>query len=1548
MATAESAAQFDNTSTKDSFIPLFDGQPSSYQEWRKRIKIYQMKMAIQKRQAEAVLNLIGSLQGTAWKIVESFDLSRADKDGAFEEILKLLDAGFQYDDRVQLPQDFENFFSSSGRRPGQTLLSYVTDFDEKLRKIEHHGVKLPAEVQGWFFLKKASITKEQRQLVMTHAPKMEKLRVQESLFLILGQDHKSAVIPDRRHHKGKGRGYVGIEEPTTDVEEPIDDFGFYEEEEVFEAEDESWQDDEPFDYDAIYFQADAEPPWEPPDQALHVAEYDEAYATYVDARRRFQDLKLSRGYLPVVALQDPQGSSMPSSNATSPGSSPTRKGGKGGYRQKGKGKGGRNIVRYPSRGGGKAPDPRGRASAVLSCLRCGSTGHQAAQCPRPAKSSAPSSSSAPASKKPHVEGMALSSSPLEAVIFEDGRGQPRYDCTMLDPGASAFLMGSGPLTRYVEHLEGLGFPVAEIQMKKTHRVFHFGGDHSAVCNWTARLPVFINHNYGYVTGFILKGETPMLMGRPIIEELGITINFRRRLMKFETSEWMPILLGKHAEYLLPLTSDHEPELMQHPPSFNLVLVPEGTPELEDGDVVDYMTYKNVEGVFQSSDQSEPGDRKLHLKLWKTLETNLSTSEKQLQAMVTHELHAEQPTRVIWEIYAGAARTAEAVVALGCHVEVFGYETGWDFDDPSHQRLLLQRLREEMPDEIYLSPTCGPWSRMQQISATTEERRERLRQLRQTHHDVHLKFCRNLFLEQVRGGRHAHLEQPEGALSWETTALRSLPGVRASFEQCRYGAMCMDDYGNWLLVKKPTSVQTTKKAMAEGLSLRCSGDHPHCRLEGRVPGGRLRTKFMEDYQHNLALIIANALVTDEAPRIWEAALAVNEPKAIQGALIQLMTEHKGTAVKTVQRLHRNLGHPTTTALVELLEARNASRAVVEVARSYQCAACLNYKKPNQVAPSSAKVVTKLNQSVQADVMWLKSGQNKFPILSMVDEGTKYQAASLLSSERSEDYILALERCWLSIFGAPQCLVTDEGRGWLSEQFAEWSDTHAIHHVVAPGEAHEKLALVERRHALLRKAVEIYLADLELEGAVAIRQALVYIIPQMNASPTSSGFSPTQWVLGQQPHFPGDLLDPQLSPAQLQGAPLFETELQRRSLAKMAIVQADTDQKLRRALLRRYAGTNMLLHPGQKCYYWRDARAPDLIKIRWKGPAVVVAREDDPSDGRPRVYWISHKTQLLRCAPHHVRPELQRSASTLLEEMVVAKEALAALKSRGVTRYSDLLTQNKRRLEDVDTDEEVLDEELADEEFGEPPLVRRRLVDLENADLDDLDMYSPSILPAELERQQQNVETQPHVEPSPLFGAEREPDVELPDVERPDAELPAVPEDEIPPTPPLLEPSGEPSPREATSAAPAVPLDPVTASLYEKVDTEDFQKQRLRVDRQETLSFAPWRSKTTASSSTTTVGAHGAGPYEKPNDVEPGWSADVTTAFLQGLPQERKLWVRLPADAAALLGGDSSTRMLLHKPVYGQLDAPKRWYLEACRRLKSLGWRPHALDPCLWLL
>ena len=116
-------------------------------------------------------------------------------------------------------------------------------------------------------------------------------------------------------------------------------------------------------------------------------------------------------------------------------------------------------------------------------------------------------------------------------------------------------------------------------------------------------------------------------------------------------------------------------------------------------------------------------------------------------------------------------------------------------------------------------------------------------------------------------------------------------------------------------------------------------------------------------------MAAALAVPETAVFWEDALAVNEDKLIHGKMIQLLTENKAEAVRAVQRLHRNLGHPTTPALVEMLEARGASSAVLEVARTFQCHACLKYRKPNQVAPASTKVISRFNQSIQADVMWI---------------------------------------------------------------------------------------------------------------------------------------------------------------------------------------------------------------------------------------------------------------------------------------------------------------------------------------------------------------------------------------------------------------------------------------------------------------------------------------------------------------------------------------------------------------------------------------------------
>ena len=831
--------------------------------------------------------------------------------------------------------------------------------------------------------------------------------------------------------------------------------------------------------------------------------------------------------------------------------------------------------------------------------------------------------------------------------------------------------------------------------------------------------------------------------------------------------------------------------------------------------------------------------------------------------------------------------------------------------------------------------------------------------------------------------------------------------------------------------------------------------------------------------------------------------------------------------------------------------------------------------------------------------------------MVDVGTRFQAACLVRGESAEFLIGGLEKCWIRHFGAPRQLHTDQGRGWLGERFQNWTTDRMIDHLVAPGEAHERLGVVERRHSVLRKAIEVYLHDLNMSGADAIKESLVYIIPQVNNTTNVAGFSPSQWVLGYQPHVPGDLLSDGLGPQHLDGNATFEDVLARRNAAKAALLDVDLDMKLRRALLRKYEGDNAVLQTGQLCFFWRDARAADLVKIRWHGPAKVMIREDGP-DGKPYVYWLAFKTQLIRCAPHHVRPDFTNSSQTLLGNLQDAKRHLQDLKSRGVTRYLDLNVANRRNIDDVDDDEQEdspmdFDGDGPPDGSDGPPRQRRRLNPLTRLD-------SGNDLHLELEEMS--------YEPTSPGGLEDALDLTLsPTGPQPLPEDVPIPHDcPSPPSDLLADPFTPPEvPGAAAPSAtlmPAIPagplqLDPEVAKLYDPAGPgEDFLETRRRVDRQETLAFQPVRQPPHARpepyarpdgphdgqsdqpppdsdealfgqvftvedvdvsqlpdgwtlredgcfhlTSTphdywevragcllrhhvvprrhlfrvTDVGdapipidsldfvratlvqhpnggqqvinddglnngcpsairwtgitifqingstrkelgmavysdprrmakdqktknirvikkekdkngvsertldlqqrelfqaakvkelksffENGVWEFQSTREADPsrtlssrmllkwaknpdgtpkakarlivrgysdidalegrvqtdspttsrlsrslllsvsalcrwnGWTADVATAFLQGLPQERQLWVKLPADALAILGADSECRMLLKKPCYGQLDAPRRWFLEATRRLKQLGLRQHCMDPCLFML
>lgn len=97
------------------------------------------------------------------------------------------------------------------------------------------------------------------------------------------------------------------------------------------------------------------------------------------------------------------------------------------------------------------------------------------------------------------------------------------------------------------------------------------------------------------------------------------------------------------------------------------------------------------------------------------------------------------------------------------------------------------------------------------------------------------------------------------------------------------------------------------------------------------------------------------------------------------------------------------------------------------------------------------------------------------------------------------------------------------------------------------------------------------DLKLDRTDDIREVLTYCVPQLNGTASVAGCSPAQWGLGYQPELAGSLLSTSnFRASHFGGHGNFEKMLTKRSTAQKALVEADADRRLRRALGAKYKG------------------------------------------------------------------------------------------------------------------------------------------------------------------------------------------------------------------------------------------------------------------------------------------------------------------------------------------------------------------------------------------
>ena len=225
---------------------------------------------------------------------------------------------------------------------------------------------------------------------------------------------------------------------------------------------------------------------------------------------------------------------------------------------------------------------------------------------------------------------------------------------------------------------------------------------------------------------------------------------------------------------------------------------------------------------------------------------------------------------------------------------------------------------------------------------------------------------------------------------------------------------------------------------------------------------------------------------------------------------------------------------------MLKEVQATGDVLEAAQKYMCPLCYARKGPKQPPPASALKCTEFNERIQVDSHWIlnddsviktalpapgtpaarrrdKEKAEKIPqgrrcALTVVDHATRYCAIRILNSEKAEEFTKGLERCWLKHFGIPKILRIDEAKGWASKHVREWANSRGITVELQPAEQHSWLGVVERKHQVIRRCLELYQDEVGKHDKASLKEAAVYVPHAVNQLSFHKGFSPQQWVFG----------------------------------------------------------------------------------------------------------------------------------------------------------------------------------------------------------------------------------------------------------------------------------------------------------------------------------------------------------------------------------------------------------------------------------------------------
>ena len=107
------------------------------------------------------------------------------------------------------------------------------------------------------------------------------------------------------------------------------------------------------------------------------------------------------------------------------------------------------------------------------------------------------------------------------------------DVAVQDGGAASFLGSYMQIRKYLLYLVDLGYDVNTVEIYRCKKGFKYGNSEKLIATTCLMLPIFAGHRRRHVLCYAVGGSCPILIGRPLLERLGLTVDYSERKYKWK-------------------------------------------------------------------------------------------------------------------------------------------------------------------------------------------------------------------------------------------------------------------------------------------------------------------------------------------------------------------------------------------------------------------------------------------------------------------------------------------------------------------------------------------------------------------------------------------------------------------------------------------------------------------------------------------------------------------------------------------------------------------------------------------------------------------------------------------------------------------------------------------------------------------------------------------------------------------------------------------------------------------------------------------------------